>query len=58
MILATYSTVQKTFAITQPDVGRAMLFQGNPYGHNRGKNFKSAAEARQKLADLGFKEIR
>jgi len=31
MIIATYSTAQKTFAITQPDVGRAMLFQGNPY---------------------------
>lgn len=29
-----------TYAITSPDIARAMLFAGNPYGHNRARLFR------------------
>lgn len=30
-----------TYAITSPEIARAMIFAGNPYGHNRAKLFGS-----------------
>lgn len=54
----TYSPGDKTFTVCSPDVSRAMIFQGNPYNHNRGKDFKSAAIARETMARFGYREIR
>ena len=55
---ATYNASNKTFSLTSSDVARAMIFQGNPYGHNRGKGFKTEAAARSAMLALGFKEIK
>lgn len=55
---ATYSIVKKTFAITSSEVARAMIFQGNPYGHNRAKGFKSEIAARSAMLSLGFTEVK
>lgn len=54
---ATYSPAKKTFAITSANVARAMIFQGNPYGHNRAKGFKSETAARSAMLALGYKEV-
>ena len=55
---ATYNSASKTFALTSADVARAMIFQGNPYGHNRGKGFKTESAARSAMLALGFKEVK
>jgi hypothetical protein len=57
MNTATYNPNLKTFAITSDDVARAMIFNGNPYNHNRAKGYKTAAAARSAMIGLGYKEV-
>jgi hypothetical protein len=57
MNTATYNTNLKTFAITSNDVARAMIFNGNPYNHNRAKGYESATAARAAMLAAGFVEV-
>jgi hypothetical protein len=59
MTAIAYSTENKTFAITSPEIAKAMLFMGNPYGFNRAKEFPSSsvAQMREVMELNGFQII-
>lgn len=47
-----------TYAITSPDIARAMVFVGNPYGHNRAKLFSGLDDALSFVRSLNLNPVK
>jgi len=54
-----YSTHEKIFCVTSPEIAQAMLFMGNAYGFNRVSTFpqSSVAHMRDVMEKNEFKSI-
>ena len=59
MTAIAYSTQNKTFCVTSPEIAKAMLYMGNPYGFNRANEFPShsVAHMRDTMEANGFKQL-
>jgi hypothetical protein len=59
MTAIAYSTENKTFCITSPEIAKAMLFMGNPHGFNRATEFPSSSvnQMREVMELNGFQII-